>query len=98
MLTHRVHRLLRPRPPPPSPHAGEQHTYISFLARLPLTEAPEMFGLHPNGLITRNLQDTKLMLDSLLATMSQVGRLHALLLRCRCAVVALAVVRQHKQE
>ena len=32
-----------------------------------------MFGLHPNALITRNLQDTRQMLDSLLATMSQVG-------------------------
>ncbi|KAF5834888.1 hypothetical protein DUNSADRAFT_8192 [Dunaliella salina] len=50
---------------------GELSTYVSFLSRLPLSETPEMFGLHPNALITRNLQDTKQMLDSLLATMSQ---------------------------
>jgi len=53
--------------PPP----GELQTYVSYLSRLPLSETPEMFGLHPNALITRNLQDTKQMLDSLLATMSQ---------------------------
>ncbi len=65
------------------PVAGELVDYVSFLSRLPLSETPEMFGLHPNALITRNLQDTKLMLDSLLATMSQVrGCAHAHICMC----------------
>lgn len=59
------------------PMPGELRQYTSFFSRLPLTETPEMFGLHPNALITRNLQDTKLMLDSLLATMSQVRLVRA---------------------
>jgi hypothetical protein len=55
------------------PEPGEHAQYLSWLSHLPLNEAPQVFGLHPNALVTRDLQDTRLMLDSLLLTQSQVG-------------------------
>jgi dynein heavy chain len=54
--------------------AGQHAAYLQWFSHLPLNEAPQVFGLHPNALVTRDLQDTKLLLDSLLLTQSQVGR------------------------
>jgi hypothetical protein len=56
------------------PEPGEHAQYLSWLSHLPLNEAPQVFGLHPNALVTRDLQDTRLLLDSLLLTQSQVSR------------------------
>jgi hypothetical protein len=33
----------------------------------------QVFGLHANALVTKDLQDTKQLLDSLLLTQAQVG-------------------------
>lgn len=45
---------------------------LAHLSTLPLQDEPEVFGLHPNANITRCLQDTRLMLDSLLLITPQV--------------------------
>ena len=43
------------------------------MAELPLIEQPEVFGLHDNATITKDLQDTNLMLSSLLLTQSRAA-------------------------
>ncbi|KAM9856226.1 dynein axonemal heavy chain 12 [Aulostomus maculatus] len=42
--------------------------YIEFIKGLPLSQDPEVFGMHENVDITKDLQQTKLMFDSLLST------------------------------
>ncbi|KAJ9518808.1 hypothetical protein QJQ45_026081, partial [Haematococcus lacustris] len=56
-----------------SPEPAPLPAYLAWMSELPLSEAPSVFGLHPNALVTRDLQDTKLLLDSLLLTQSQAG-------------------------
>jgi dynein heavy chain len=41
------------------------------MAELPLIEEPEVFGLHDNATITKDLKDTNQMLSSLLLTQSR---------------------------
>ncbi|GAX82307.1 hypothetical protein CEUSTIGMA_g9736.t1 [Chlamydomonas eustigma] len=53
------------------PPVGTHKQYLEYLAGLPLVEDPEVFGLHPNANISRDLQDTKLLLDSLFLTLPQ---------------------------
>eukprot|EP00892_Ulva_mutabilis_P004868 jgi/Ulvmu1/2753/UM014_0211.1 len=48
------------------PHAGNYESYLDSMAMLPLTENPEVFGLHENATVTRSLQMTQQMLDTLL--------------------------------
>ncbi|XP_062316503.1 dynein axonemal heavy chain 12 [Osmerus eperlanus] len=42
--------------------------YIEFIKNLPLTQHPEVFGMHENVDISKDLQQTKLLFDSLLLT------------------------------
>ncbi|XP_046897139.1 dynein axonemal heavy chain 12 [Hypomesus transpacificus] len=42
--------------------------YIDFIKNLPLTQHPEVFGMHENVDISKDLQQTKLLFDSLLLT------------------------------
>ncbi|KAF5833110.1 DNAH7 protein [Dunaliella salina] len=53
--------------PPPQEHAG----YIEFINSLPLTSAPEVYGLHDNADIVKDLQETGLLLDSVMLTQSR---------------------------
>ena len=46
------------------------HRYINSL---PLLAQPEVFGLHDNADITKDLQETNLLLDSLMLTQVGVG-------------------------
>jgi hypothetical protein len=48
--------------PPPGPHGS----YLEAIAGLPLFPQPEAFGLHANADITKDLQQTGLLLDTLL--------------------------------
>ena len=50
--------------PDPAPHGA----YLDYLASLPLVEEPEVFGLHDNATITMDLQNTQLLLESLMLT------------------------------
>ncbi|KAG2482389.1 hypothetical protein HYH03_018685 [Edaphochlamys debaryana] len=50
--------------PPEGPHAS----YLSYVSSLPVFPLPEAFGLHENADITKDLQQTQLMLDTLVLT------------------------------
>ncbi|KAG2436335.1 hypothetical protein HXX76_006644 [Chlamydomonas incerta] len=55
--------------PPEGPHAS----YLDYIATLPVFPLPEAFGLHENADITKDLQNTNLMLDTLVLTGGGVG-------------------------
>ncbi|PNH05107.1 Dynein heavy chain 7, axonemal [Tetrabaena socialis] len=51
------------------PEVGDYSHYLSMLTQLPLGEAPpEVFGLHPNATITRDLAEARQLLDGLALT------------------------------
>ncbi|KXZ48211.1 DHC-9 protein [Gonium pectorale] len=54
-------------PPPFASYKG----YIEYINSLPLIAQPEVFGLHENADITKDLQETNLLLDSLMLTQSR---------------------------
>ncbi|GLI65190.1 hypothetical protein VaNZ11_008652 [Volvox africanus] len=45
--------------------------YMEYINSLPLIAQPEVFGLHENADITKDLQETNLLLDSLMMTQSR---------------------------
>jgi len=47
--------------------------YMAYINSLPLIASPEVFGLHENADITKDLQETDLLLDSLMLTQSREG-------------------------
>jgi dynein heavy chain len=44
---------------------------MDYIGGLPLIAQPEVFGLHENADITKDLQETNLLLDSLMLTQSR---------------------------
>ncbi|XP_041655296.1 dynein heavy chain 12, axonemal [Cheilinus undulatus] len=64
------------KPRYPFSPSGEYHAppksvyedYIEFIKGLPFTQHPEVFGMHENVDISKDLQQTKLLFDSLLLT------------------------------
>ncbi|XP_076341069.1 dynein axonemal heavy chain 12-like [Tachypleus tridentatus] len=48
------------------PAKGTYQEYISFIKNLPHNQAPEVFGMHDNVDISRELQETKQLFDSIL--------------------------------
>lgn len=50
------------------PAEGAYATYLDYIASLPIFPLPEAFGLHENADITKDLQQTSLMLDTLALT------------------------------
>eukprot|EP00798_Chlamydomonas_sp_ICE-L_P021153 gene21153-28042_t len=58
------------------PAPGDYKSYLDYMATLPLVEEPEVFGMHSNANISRDLQDTKMLLDSLLLTLKQRSARH----------------------
>ena len=61
-----------------SPPVGDQADYVNYISQLPLDPAPEVFGLHENADITNAQNQTRIMLESILAvqprTSSKQGR------------------------
>jgi len=45
--------------------------YVEFIKNLPTTQYPEVFGMHDNVDISKDLQETRLLFDSVLLTQSQ---------------------------
>lgn len=59
------------------PPKGKYEDYVEFIRNLPATQHPEVFGMHENVDISKDLQSTKLLFDSILLTLgstkSQAG-------------------------
>uniref|UniRef100_G3NDR4 Dynein axonemal heavy chain 12 n=1 Tax=Gasterosteus aculeatus aculeatus TaxID=481459 RepID=G3NDR4_GASAC len=51
-----------------APPKSTYDDYVVFIKELPLSQHPEVFGMHENVDISKDLQQTKLLLDSLLLT------------------------------
>uniref|UniRef100_A0A3Q1LZ19 Dynein axonemal heavy chain 12 n=1 Tax=Bos taurus TaxID=9913 RepID=A0A3Q1LZ19_BOVIN len=51
-----------------APPKGTYNEYIEFIKKLPFTQHPEIFGLHENVDISKDLQQTKVLFESLLLT------------------------------
>ncbi|XP_053705138.1 dynein axonemal heavy chain 12-like isoform X1 [Synchiropus splendidus] len=51
-----------------SPPKSKYTEYIKFIKGLPLSQQPEVFGMHENADISKDIQQTKLLFDSLLLT------------------------------
>jgi dynein heavy chain len=57
-----------------TPPAGDLKSYLSHIEKFPLIPMPEAFGLHANADITKDLNETGLILKSMLrATMGSGG-------------------------
>ncbi|XP_069721684.1 dynein axonemal heavy chain 12 [Phaenicophaeus curvirostris] len=51
-----------------APPKGTYEDYIQFIKGLPFSQQPEIFGLHENVNISKDLQETKILFESLLLT------------------------------
>ncbi|XP_006862182.1 PREDICTED: dynein heavy chain 12, axonemal [Chrysochloris asiatica] len=51
-----------------APPTGTYQDYIEFIKQLPFAQEPEIFGLHDNVDISKDLQQTKVLFESLLLT------------------------------
>lgn len=61
--------MLMPRPPCLTPAVLQG--YLDYINSLPLIATPEVFGLHENADINKDLQETQQLLDGLLTTQSR---------------------------
>ncbi|XP_069795725.1 dynein axonemal heavy chain 12 isoform X2 [Narcine bancroftii] len=57
-----------------TPPKGSYNDYIDFMKKLPSTQHPEVFGMHENVDISKDLQQTKILFDSLLLTQGGSGQ------------------------
>jgi dynein heavy chain len=51
-----------------APPKGDHDSYLEFIKQLPANQSPEIFGIHENGDIARQLTETKQLFDSVLKT------------------------------
>ncbi|XP_064633435.1 dynein axonemal heavy chain 12-like isoform X2 [Lineus longissimus] len=56
-----------------SPQKDTYEEYVTFIKNLPNQQNPEVFGMHENVDISKELQETKLLFDSVLLTLGQMG-------------------------
>ncbi|XP_072136530.1 dynein axonemal heavy chain 12 isoform X2 [Mobula birostris] len=57
-----------------APPKGSYSDYIDFIKKLPSTQHPEVFGMHENVDISKDLHQTKILFDSLLLTQGGSGQ------------------------
>jgi dynein heavy chain len=55
------------------PPKGTYEEYVEFIKKFPLTQNPEIFGMHENVDISKDLQATRLLFDSILLTMGSTS-------------------------
>ena len=55
------------------PPKGTYDEYVEFIKQLPLIQHPEVFGMHENVDISKDLQATRLLFDSILLTMGSTS-------------------------
>ncbi|KAL8578359.1 Dynein heavy chain 2, axonemal [Nucella lapillus] len=55
------------------PRDGAYHIYYEYVCLLPNVDQPEAFGQHPNADITSQIQETRLLFDTLLSLAPQVS-------------------------
>ena len=53
--------------------SGDYDSYVEFIKELPMSQAPEVFGMDSNMDISKELQQTKILFDSTLLTQNQHG-------------------------
>jgi dynein heavy chain len=53
------------------PFAQERSAYTEYIGSLPLLASPEVYGLHSNADISKDIKDTNSLLDSLMLTQSR---------------------------
>ncbi|KAJ3086325.1 Dynein heavy chain 7, axonemal, partial [Quaeritorhiza haematococci] len=56
-----------------APNRGGYDGYVEHIKQLPLNQRPEVFGIHENGDIARQLSETKAIFDSILKTQAKSG-------------------------
>ncbi|XP_071816044.1 dynein axonemal heavy chain 12-like isoform X3 [Apostichopus japonicus] len=56
-----------------APPKGSYDSYVDFIKNLPLNQEPEVFGMHENVDISKSLQETKELFDSVLLTQGGKG-------------------------
>ncbi len=54
-----------------APPKGSYESYLQYIRSLPLIQNPEVFGMHENANITKDLAETSLLITSVLATQAQ---------------------------
>lgn len=55
------------------PKDGPLHTYHEYVSLLPTVDHPEAFGQHPNADIASQIQETRMLFDTLLSLVPQVS-------------------------
>ncbi|XP_056593901.1 dynein axonemal heavy chain 3 isoform X3 [Triplophysa dalaica] len=56
------------------PSHGLYQSYVDYIRNLPITDEPEVFGLHSNANITKDNQETNQLLDGVLLTLPRQTR------------------------
>ncbi|KAJ3342024.1 Dynein heavy chain 7, axonemal [Gonapodya sp. JEL0774] len=56
-----------------APPKGSYESYLQFIKALPLSQNPEVFGLHENADIAKDLKESNEMVSSILLTQSRAG-------------------------